>query len=288
MPTIHLAHSPDADDAFMFYALAEGRIATGDRHYVHQLADIETLNQRALRGELDVTAVSFHAYAYLADRYALLPHGASVGDRYGPRLVAREPAPADPQTSTRDRRIAVPGKLTTAFLVLRLYQPDFEPVPVPFDEIEDAVLSGAVDAGLLIHEGQLTYQQRGLHLWVDLGEWWFGETGLPLPLGGNAIRRALGPELMRAVSRDLKASISYGLEHREDALRYAQRFARGLDPTTTDRFVGMYVNDFTLDYGDRGRRAVATLLERGARAGLLPPARLSFVDEPGTPRPARC
>lgn len=288
MPTIRLAHSPDADDAFMFYALAEGRIATGDRTYVHQLADIETLNQRALRGELDVTAVSFHAYAYLADQYALLPHGASVGDRYGPRLVAREPAPADPQAAVRARRIAVPGKLTTAFLALRLYEPDFQPVPVPFDEIEDAVLEGAVDAGLLIHEGQLTYQRRGLHLWVDLGEWWFRETGLPLPLGGNAIRRALGPALMHAVSRDLRASIAYGLEHREDALRYAQRFARGLDPASTDRFVGMYVNDFTLDYGDRGRRAVATLLERGAQAGLLPPARVSFVEEPGAPHPARC
>jgi 1,4-dihydroxy-6-naphthoate synthase len=289
MPAIHLAHSPDSDDAFMFYALAEGRISTSDRTYVHELADIETLNQRALRGELDVTAVSFHAYAHLADRYLLLPHGASVGDRYGPRLVAREPAPGDPQRAARGRRIAVPGKLTTAFLALRLYQPDFEPVLTPFDQIEDAVLAGSVDAGLLIHEGQLTYQGRGLHLWVDLGEWWFGQTGLPLPLGGNVIRRALGPELIRAVSRDLRASIAFGLEHRDDALRYAMRFARGLDPATTDRFVGMYVNQFTLDYGPRGRKAVQTLLERGAEAGLVPRAPVSFLDdEGGIPSPARC
>ena len=288
MPTIHLAHSPDSDDAFMFFGVAEGKIPTGDRTYVHELADIETLNQRALRGELDVTAVSFHAYAYLADRYALLPHGGSVGDRYGPRLVAREPAPNDTKASTRALRIAVPGKLTTAFLALRLYQPDFEPVLTPFDQIEDAVLAGSVDAGLLIHEGQLTYKDRGLHLWVDLGEWWFGETGLPLPLGGNAIRRALGPELVRAVSRDLRASIAYGLAHREDALRYALRFARGLDRATTDQFVGMYVNQFTLDYGERGRRGVETLLERGARAGLVPRVRVSFVDDEEVPSPVRC
>lgn len=291
MPAIRLAHSPDSDDAFMFFGIAEGKVPTGDRHYVHELADIETLNRRALRGELDVTAVSFHAYAHLADRYALLPHGASVGDRYGPRLVAREPPPADPKAASRRRRIAVPGKLTTAFLALRLYQPDFEPVETPFDQIEASVLAGAVDLGLLIHEGQLTYQARGLRLWTDLGDWWFGETGLPLPLGGNVIRRALGPELMRAVSRDLKASIAYGLEHREEALRYAQRFARGLDPTITDRFVGMYVNQFTLDLGPVGRRAVQALLERGARAGLVPSARVSFVDEddvPGPASPARC
>ncbi|MBI2401508.1 MAG: ABC transporter substrate-binding protein [Gemmatimonadetes bacterium] len=288
MPAIHLAHSPDSDDAFMFYALAEGRIPTGDRTYVHQLADIETLNQRALRGELDVTAVSFHAYPYLADRYDLLPHGASVGERYGPRLVARQPAPADPRASARGRRIAVPGRLTTAFLALRLYQPEFEPVVTRFDQIEDAVLAGSVDAGLLIHEGQLTYQDRGLHLWVDLGEWWFGETGLPLPLGGNAIRRALGLELIRAVSRDLKASIAFALEHRDDALRYAQRFARGMDRATTDRFVGMYVNQFTLDYGERGRQAVETLLEHGARAGLVPRVPVRFVDQEGVPSPARC
>jgi len=288
MPTIHLAHSPDADDAFMFFALARGKVETGDRAYVHELADIETLNQRALRGELDVTAVSFHAYAHLADRYALLPHGASMGDRYGPRLVAREPVARDPRAAMRGRRIAVPGKLTTAFLALRLYQPDFEPVMTPFDQIEDAVLAGSVDAGLLIHEGQLTYGGRGLHLWVDLGEWWFAETGLPLPLGGNAIRRALGPELMRAVSRDLRASIAFGLAHRDDALRYALGFARGLDRATTDAFVGMYVNQLTLDYGARGRQAVETLLRRGAEAGLVPPATATFVEDDQSPHPVRC
>ncbi len=288
MPTIRLAHSPDADDAFMFYALAEGKVSTGDREYIHELADIETLNQRALRGELDVTAVSIHAYAHLANTYALLPHGASMGNRYGPRLVAREPAPGDAHASARGRRIAVPGKLTTAFLALRLYQPDFQPVMTPFDQIEDAVLGGSVDAGLLIHEGQLTFAGRGLHLWVDLGEWWFGETGLPLALGGNAIRRALGPELMRAVSQDLRSSIAFGLAHRDDALRYALRFARGLDRVTTDEFVRMYVNQLTLDYGARGRRAVEALLERGARAGLVPPARVSFVDEEESAHRARC
>jgi 1,4-dihydroxy-6-naphthoate synthase len=288
MPTIHLAHSPDADDAFMFYALAEHQIATGDRRYVHELADIETLNQRALRGELDVTAVSIHAYAHLADRYALLPHGASMGDRYGPRLVAREPVSGDPRLAVRGRRMAVPGQLTTAFLALRLYQPDFQPVMTPFDQIEDVVLAGSVDAGLLIHEGQLTYAAQGLHLWADLGEWWFGETGLPLPLGGNAIRRALGPDLMRAVSRDLKASIAFGLAHRDDALRYALRFARGLDRATTDAFVGMYVNQLTLDYGVRGRQAVETLLRRGAQAGFVPPASVSFVEDDESPHAARC
>lgn len=288
MPVIYLAHSPDSDDAFMFYAIAEGRIRTGDRTYVHELADIETLNQRALKGELDVTAVSFHAYAHLADRYLLLPHGASMGDRYGPRLVSREPVPEDPRQAARGRRIAVPGMLTTALLALRLYQPDFDPVLTPFDRIEDAVLTGSVDLGLLIHEGQITYQDRGLRLWVDLGEWWFGETGLPLPLGGNVIRRALGTELVRAVSSDLRASIEYALGHRRDALRYAQRFARGLDRATTDRFVGMYVNQFTVSYGERGRRAVETLLERGAQAGLVPPVRVGFVDEEGVASPARC
>jgi 1,4-dihydroxy-6-naphthoate synthase len=288
MPTIRLAHSPDADDAFMFYALAEGKIDTGDRAYVHELSDIESLNQRALRGELDVTAVSFHAYAHLAGQYALLPHGASMGDRYGPRLVARTPAPGDPRTAMRGLRIAVPGKLTTAFLALRLYQPDFQPVMTPFDQIEGAVQDGSVDAGLLIHEGQLTYAAQGLCLWVDLGEWWFGDTGLPLPLGGNAIRRDLGPDLMRAVSRDLRASIAYGLEHRDEALRHALRFARGLDRATTDEFVGMYVNQLTLAYGDRGRRAVETLLRRGAQAGLVPPVQVTFVDDSETPHPTRC
>jgi 1,4-dihydroxy-6-naphthoate synthase len=288
MPTIRLAHSPDADDAFMFYALAKGKIATGERSYIHELADIQTLNERAMKGELDVTAVSFHAYAHLADRYALLSHGASMGDRYGPRLVARDAAAGDPRAMAQGKRVAVPGPLTTAFLALQLYQPDFEPVMTPFDRIEDVVLAGEVDAGLLIHEGQLTYARRGLHLWVDLGAWWFGETGLPLPLGGNAIRRALGPELMVQVSRDLRASIAFGLAHRDDALRYALSFARGLDRATTDEFVGMYVNQLTLDYGERGRRAVRMLLERGAAAGLLPSGEVTFVDDGATPQSARC
>ena len=279
MRTITLAHSPDSDDAFMFYALAAGKVPTGERHYQHELQDIETLNQRAMRGELDVTAVSIHAYAYLAESYALLPHGASIGDRYGPRLVATEPPPANPREAIRGRRIAIPGRLTTAALVLQLYQPDFEPKIVPFDEIEGAVSSGTVDAGLLIHEGQLTYQRDGLHLWVDMGEWWHRETGLPLPLGGNAVRRDLGEELIGAISRDLRASIVYGLEHREEALNHAMQYARDLDREMADEFVGMYVNDYTVDYGETGRRAVRLLLERGADAGLIPNrVPVTFVD----------
>jgi len=288
MPRLLLAHSPDADDAFMFYALAHGLVPTGDRTYVHELADIETLNQRALRGELDVTAVSIHAYAYLADRYALLPHGASMGERYGPRLVGRTPPPEHPARAARGRRIAVPGRLTTAMLCLQLFQPEFEPLLIPFDQIEDVVTRGDADLGLLIHEGQLTYAQRGLYLWADLGEWWFAETGLPLPLGGNVIRRALGPELMRLVAQDLKASIAYGLAHRQEALAYAMRFARGLDPATADRFVGMYVNDLTVDYGERGRRAVAVLLERASAAGLIPPVAAARPGEEALLRDLRC
>src|SRR5574341_115227 len=211
MRSIRVAHSPDADDAFMFWALAEGKIDTGDRRYVHELSDIESLNQRALRGELEVTAVSLHAYAYLADRYALLAHGASIGDRYGPRLVGRAPAPADPRGALAGVRVAVPGELTTAFLALRLYQPRAGHIVVPFDRIEDYVAAGNAEVGLLIHEGQLTFAAKGLHLWADLGEWWHGETGLPLPLGGNVVRRDLGDELMRGIARDLKASIEYGL-----------------------------------------------------------------------------
>lgn len=278
MPTLRLAHSPDADDAFMFYALAEGRIDTEDRRYVHELADIETLNQRALRGELDITAVSFHAYAYLADAYALLPSGGSVGDRYGPRLVATRPAPADVRGVLRGLRVAIPGRLTTAALALRLYQPAFEPVLTPFDQIEDRVADGEVDAGLLIHEGQLTFQSRGLHLWLDLGAWWHAQTGLPLPLGGNVVKRALGDAVIGGVARDLRASIAYGLDHRAQALEHALRYARGLEARQADEFVGMYVNDFTLDYGERGRRGVMELLERAAAAGIIPAlARPVFV-----------
>ena len=266
---IHVAHSPDSDDAFMFYALAEGKIDTEGLSYVHELQDIESLNQRALRGELEVTAVSIHAYAYLSDRYALLPHGSSMGDRYGPRLVAREAVGAE---SLRGKRIAIPGPMTTAYLALRLYLPEFEPVPTPFDRIEQAVADGKVDAGLLIHEGQLTFGDLGLHLIVDLGEWWFGQTGLPLPLGGNVVRKDLGSELVAKISRHLRASIAYGLQHRTAALDHAMRYARGLDREKADTFVGMYVNDWTLDYGERGRRAVRELLQRGTEAGVIPHA----------------
>ena len=275
--TIHVAHSPDSDDAFMFYALAEGKIDTGDLRYVHELQDIESLNQRALKAELEVTAVSIHAYAYLTDRYALLPHGSSMGDRYGPRLVARTPMS---KAQLRGKRIAIPGPLTTANLAMQLYEPDFEAVMTPFDEIEDAVVNGDVDAGLLIHEGQLTFGDRGLHLIADMGEWWFQETGLPLPLGGNVVRKDMGEDLIRTVSRHLRASIAYGLEHRVKALDHAMQFSRGLDRGKADTFVGMYVNDWTLDYGDRGRAAVRTLLERGVERGLIDkPVKIEFVED---------
>jgi len=278
VPTIRVAHSPDSDDAFMFYALAGGKVATGDRRYAHELADIETLNRRAVAGELDVTAVSFHAYAYLADRYALLAHGASVGDRYGPRLVARAPRPEDPRAALAGRLVGVPGELTTAYLALRLYQAGARTRVLPFDAIEDAVLAGDVEVGLLIHEGQLTYADRGLSLWEDLGEWWARETGLPLPLGGNVVRRDLGADLVRAVAADLKASIVWGLAHRDEALRHAQGYARGMDTRRTDEFVGMYVNDYTVDLGPTGRHAVQRLLDEGHRAGVLPTAvRAEFV-----------
>lgn len=259
----------------MFYALAAGRINTEDLEYLHELQDIETLNERALRGELEVSAVSIHAFAYLTDRYALLPHGASMGSGYGPRLVAARPRTVE---SLRGARIAVPGMLTTAYLVLRLCLPEFEPVPTPFDRIEDAVTSGAVDAGLLIHEGQLTYADAGLNLVADMGSWWFGATGLPLPLGGNVVRKDLGQTLIRKISRHLRASIAYGLAHREEALGYAMKYARGLEIARADEFVGMYVNEWTLDYGEAGRAAVHELLSRGVRAGVIPrEATVEFV-----------
>jgi 1,4-dihydroxy-6-naphthoate synthase len=276
--TIRVAHSPDSDDAFMFYALAEGKIDTGDLRYEHELSDIESLNRRALSGDLEVTAVSIHAYAYIADRYALLNSGSSMGDRYGPRLVAKTARPADARAAAKGKRIAVPGKLTTAYLALKLFQPDFVEVVVPFDQIEARVHAGEVDLGLLIHEGQLTYQDEGLHLWTDLGEWWFGETGLPLPLGGNVVRRDLGPAIVQQVARDLKASIVYALEHRAPALEHAKRFNRGIGDERTDTFVGMYVNDWTVDYGDRGREAVREVLLRGYKAGIIPkPVQVEFV-----------
>ena len=268
--TIRVAHSPDSDDAFMFYALAEGKIPTGGHRYVHELADIETLNQRALRGELEVSAVSIHAYGYLAGRYALLASGASMGDGYGPRLVATAPPPADPRAGLRGRRVAVPGLKTTAYLALKLYQPEVDVVVVPFDHIGAAVLAGEAEVGLLIHEGQLTYAEEGFELWQDLGAWWLGDTGLPLPLGGNIVRRDLGAETMAQIARDLRASIEYGLAHRAPALAHASRFNRGISAEKTDRFVGMYVNEWTVDYGPRGRRAVQLLLDRAHAASVIP------------------
>ena len=273
---ITVAHSPDADDAFMFYALAQGKVGDPDLEFVHVLQDIQALNERAFRGEYEVTAVSFHAYAYLADRYALLPHGASMGDGYGPMIVAR--APLSPE-ALRGKRIAVPGRLTTAVLALDLWCPGLDQTVVPFDQIPNAVLANRVDAGLIIHEGQVTYQNQGLHKVVDLGEWWKGETGLPLPLGGNVIRKDLGPALMRRVSRLLRESIQYGLAHRTDALSHAMQYGRDLDASLADRFVGMYVNHWTLDYGEPGRQAVRLLLRRGHERGILPlPIEPEFVE----------
>ena len=267
---IRIGHSPDSDDAFMFYPLAEGKLPTGELHYVHELADIETLNQRALRGELEVSAVSIHAYAYLADRYALLSSGSSMGDGYGPRLVGLTAPPADARAASRGKRIAVPGLRTTAYLALKLYQPDFEPLVIPFDQIGPAVKRGEADLGLLIHEGQLTYRDEGFELWQDLGAWWLADTGLPLPLGGNVVRRDLGPARTAQIARDLRASIEYSLAHREPALAHASRYNRGISAEATDRFVGMYVNQWTVDYGPRGREAVRLLLERGYLGGVIP------------------
>jgi 1,4-dihydroxy-6-naphthoate synthase len=277
--TIHVGHSPDSDDAFMFYALAEGKVDTGNLQYVHELADIESLNQRARRKELEVTAVSIHAYAYLWRDYALLGSGASMGDGYGPRLVSTLPRPADPRNALKGRRVAVPGKLTTAYLALKLYQPDCITEVVPFDQIENAVLRGDFEIGLLIHEGQLTYADEGLHLWADLGAWWQEDTGLPLPLGGNAVRRDLGPSVIDQIARDLRASIVYALEHRAPALAHAKQFNRGIGDERTDTFVGMYVNHWTVDYGPRGRAAVQLLLDRAHSAGIIPePVAVEFIE----------
>jgi 1,4-dihydroxy-6-naphthoate synthase len=281
MPTYHVAHSPDSDDAFMFWALATEKIDTADREYVHELSDIESLNQRAMNAELEVTAVSFHAYAHLTDRYALLPHGASIGDRYGPKIVARDPRPDDVAAALKGLRVAIPGEMTTAYLVAKMVQADFTPVPTPFDEIEEAVAAGNVDAGLLIHEGQLTYGNQGLHLWLDLGEWWYDQTdGLPLPLGCNVVRRDLGEDTIKKVSRDLRSSITYGLANRKEALDYAMKYARGLTVEDADTFVGMYVNDYTVDYGETGRRAVHALLDRAQAEGLVPAGfEVIFIDD---------
>ena len=265
--TITLAHSPDSDDAFMFYGLATHKLDTGGLTFQHLLKDIQTLNEEATRGTHDVTAISFHAYAYVADKYALLPHGASIGDNYGPIVVSREPAMPD---DIANLKIAIPGKLTSAFLALRLFNSEFKYEVLQFDKIIDAVLDGTCDAGLLIHEGQLFYQRKGLHKVLDLGEWWHERHGLPLPMGGNAIKRDLGPELTKEVSNLLRESIRYSLTHREDALQYAMQFARDMDPALADRFVGMWVNDLTLDYTDRGREAVKCLLEEGFEKGIIP------------------
>ena len=265
--TITVAHSPDSDDAFMFYGLATNKLDTGNLKFEHTLKDIQSLNEDAENGVFDVTAISFHAYAYVNDKYALLPHGASIGDKYGPIVVSREPrSPED----IGKMKIAIPGEMTSAFLALRLYNQDFEYEVVPFDEIIDAVKKGKVDAGLLIHEGQLFYKQIGLDKVLDLGEWWFEKTGLPLPMGGNVIRRDLGEDLMKEVSRYLKKSIQFSLDNREDALAYAMQFARDMSPELADRFVAMWVNNLTLDYGERGREGVRRLLQEGYEKGIIP------------------
>lgn len=274
--TITVAHSPDSDDAFMFYGLATNKLETDGLKFEHTLKDIQSLNEDARKGVFDVTAISFHAYAYVADKYALLPHGASIGDKYGPIVVSRERRDA---SEIGSMKIAVPGELTSAFLALKLYQPELDYVVVPFDEIIDTVKKGDVDAGLLIHEGQLFYNQLGLNKVLDLGEWWYEKTGLPLPMGGNVIRRDLGPDLMRRVSKCLHRSIEYSMENREDALSYAMQFARDMQPELADRFVAMWVNDLTLDYGDRGREGVRRLLKDGFEAGIIPnEVQVDFVD----------
>ncbi|CAN5445544.1 ABC transporter substrate-binding protein [soil metagenome] len=273
---ITVAHSPDSDDAFMFYGLATNKLETEGLKFEHTLKDIQSLNEDAKNGVFDVTAISFHAYAYVADKYALLPHGASIGDKYGPILVSKEPRDAS-EISTM--KIAIPGELTSAFLALRIYNKDFQYVVYPFDEIIEAVQKGEVDAGLLIHEGQLFYNQMGLYKVLDLGEWWYDKTGLPLPMGGNVIRRDLGKDLMKKVSKYLHESIVYSMDNREDALSYAMQFARDMQPELADRFVAMWVNDLTLDYGDRGREAVKRLLKEGVDKGIIPhKVKIDFVD----------
>ncbi|QDT51035.1 1,4-dihydroxy-6-naphtoate synthase [Symmachiella dynata] len=273
---IQVGHSPDPDDAFMFHALANDKIETGNYTFTHTLQDIETLNQRALKAELELTAVSLHGYAYLTDTYAVCACGASIGDNYGPMVVARQAGSID---SLKGKTIAIPGKLTTAFLALKLLLGDtFKYEIHPFDEILNLVEAGKVDAGLIIHEGQLTYGEQGLHLIVDLGVWWHDETGLPLPLGANAIRKDLGEQAMHEVTALLKQSIEYGLDHRQEALDYALQFGRNLDHGKADKFVGMYVNDWTLDFGPRGREAVQLLLKRGHEAGVIPkPVEVEFI-----------
>jgi 1,4-dihydroxy-6-naphthoate synthase len=273
---ISLAHSPDSDDAFMFYGLARGQVDADGLEVTHVLRDIETLNREAREGRHEVTAISFHAYPYVADRYALMPCGGSIGDGYGPLLVAREPL--DPR-SLGERTIAVPGTLTSAYLALKLFAPGARTRVVPFDQILDEVRDGRADLGLIIHEGQLTFGGHGLHKVLDLGAWWGQETSLPLPLGGNAVRRDLGPDLMARLTRLVRETVRYSLAHRPAALAYAMEFARGMDPAIADRFVGMWVNEMTVDIGERGRRAVQEFLDRGHAAGVIPSrVRVDFVD----------
>ncbi len=264
---IHVAHSPDSDDAFMFYALATRKLDTGDLNYIHTLSDIETLNRKAMEGEYEVSAISFHAYAYMADKYALLSCGASMGKNYGPIVVSGKPMRAK---SLASKVVAVPGTLTSAFLTLRLFEPEVQYHVVPFDKILDEVQKGNYDAGLLIHEGQLTYREMGLHKVIDLGQWWLKQTGLPLPLGGNVIKRSLGTKLMERVAQDIRNSIQYGLDHREEAMAYAIQFSRGLDTEDVDKFIGMYVNELTLDYGNEGRQAVRKLLQEAYKKKIIP------------------
>lgn len=274
---IRIGHSPDSDDAFMFYALANGLIPTNGFEIVQVAEDIESLNRRAVNGELEVTAISVHAYAYVAQHYALMPCGASIGDRYGPLVVSKKPMQPEALVG---KKIAIPGIMTTAYLTLRLCQPDFDPEVVQFDQILPYVQEGNADAGLIIHEGQLTYSRAGLHKVVDLGEWWHEETGLPLPLGANAIRRDLGAEKIRRVTALIKQSIQYSLEHREGGLAYAMNYARDMETELADRFVGMYVNDYTLDYGEKGRAGVRALMERGYKSGVIPhPVDVEFATE---------
>ena len=275
---LKLAHSPDSDDAFMFYALATRKVGTSGLKFTHVLEDIQSLNQKALQGVYDISAVSFFAYPFLAAQYMLLPCGASFGERYGPIIVSKGPMAAD---NLKHSRVAVPGKLTTAYLTLLLYEPEVDPIFVAFDEVLPCVARGEAQAGVVIHEGQLTYAQEGLNKVVDLGEWWHQTTGLPLPLGGNVIRRSLGVPTLQSVARILRESIRYSLEHREEALDYAMQFARGLDHSTADQFVSMYVNHWTLDYGDQGRQAVQTLLDQAFAKGLIPSkVTADFVEYP--------
>ncbi|XHR28436.1 MAG: menaquinone biosynthesis family protein [Chthoniobacteraceae bacterium] len=283
--TFTLGHSPDPDDAFMFYALAQGKIDTHGYKFEHTLQDIETLNQRATRGELHITAISIHAYAYVLDKYALLPSGASMGDGYGPMLIAtnRDGLPENASDDEirawlKGKRIAIPGKMTSAYLALRLYLGDVETVVVPFDEIFDHVRRGESPVGLIIHEGQLTYARDGFTKIRDFGEWWKADTGLPLPLGGNVIRKDIPPAVRKEVSDILEASVRYGLEHRKAGVEHAMPHARDMDTTLADQFIGMYVNDYTLDYGDSGRKAIELFLKRAAEAGIIPaPVELEFV-----------